>query len=351
MSKGAPDARHRTSDFCVSFSPPPNLLPTTMLMSSAGRRVSTLLLILVPSILAQPCSSTPFRTKRTAHRRPPHSRLQDFQRGQEQNFLSAFPRGGASTTASSTATTPTHHHGPKACRIFVWDVVSAVRFALCIRMLRENLYEGLGGRKFVRIRPGSILQSLYPCSDHAPDRCAICGFSFPDHLGEWWKPWLRSPFDTHLDRISETGIIPPEDAENVTGRSGRRGGERRRRRKKYAAIEWNGGVGRSTWPSSAKVLCFHKCYVEQVALPSADDRLSEKANISSRFDNEGYEYRKESNVHYRIPVLRNGPKKGVGKYLLNLAHIITVDELEKLVKLQEGENFKLQREDDQKLRL
>lgn len=36
------------------------------------------------------------------------------------------------------------------CRMYVWDIPSAIRFHMCKRLLQENMFEGLGGAK-VRI--------------------------------------------------------------------------------------------------------------------------------------------------------------------------------------------------------
>ena len=34
-----------------------------------------------------------------------------------------------------------------ACRLFVWDAISALRFNLCNELLQDCVYEGLGGKK------------------------------------------------------------------------------------------------------------------------------------------------------------------------------------------------------------
>ena len=60
--------------------------------------------------------------------------------------------------------------------------------------------EGKGGKKYVRIQPGSMLEVLYPCSQWAPDRCVLCGDSFGAHLKQWWRGQWDKPFDQFLDR-------------------------------------------------------------------------------------------------------------------------------------------------------
>ena len=60
----------------------------------------------------------------------------------------------------------------------------------------------------VRIRPGSVLDYLYPLSKHAPDRCCLCGSTFEGHLNRWWvrRGKAGSPYDRMLDEISRDGI-------------------------------------------------------------------------------------------------------------------------------------------------
>ena len=75
-------------------------------------------------------------------------------------------------------------------------------------LLRRNVYEAKGGRKLIRIRPGSVLEYLYPISQHAPDKCALCGQSFDDHLARWWKVkgLVGTPYDKMLDDIYDKGV-------------------------------------------------------------------------------------------------------------------------------------------------
>ena len=70
--------------------------------------------------------------------------------------------------------------------------------------------------KFVRIKPGSILESLYPCSQYGPDKCLICGTNFQTHLNHWWGTKMQKDKDTQKykafhDYIQDTfqrGTIP-----------------------------------------------------------------------------------------------------------------------------------------------
>mmetsp|Transcript_14084 Transcript_14084/g.20118 ORF Transcript_14084/g.20118 Transcript_14084/m.20118 type:complete len:238 (+) Transcript_14084:89-802(+) len=97
---------------------------------------------------------------------------------------------------------------PRTCRIFIWDIPSAIKLHLCERLLRGNIYEGIGGKRFVKIKPNSILESLYPPSKHSVDRCIFCGSSFKDHMDCWWSEHAKGPYGLHLDKTKH-------DAESV----------------------------------------------------------------------------------------------------------------------------------------
>jgi len=47
--------------------------------------------------------------------------------------------------------------------------------------MKDCIYEGLGGRRFVRVRRRSLLGLLYPCHSHSPDRCVFCHESAMEH--------------------------------------------------------------------------------------------------------------------------------------------------------------------------
>jgi len=141
-----------------------------------------------------------------------------------------LPRAVTSSLPSSTTTTTTLRRTNEttrkqkrlrsACRLFVWDGMSSTRYHVCKRLLRDNVYEGLGGKKFVRIRPNSVLESLYPLSRHSPDRCLICGQSFRSHLTSWWFQRLYTPYDLYLDTIRREGTTfnTPRDGDGHGGK-------------------------------------------------------------------------------------------------------------------------------------
>ena len=96
--------------------------------------------------------------------------------------------------------------GRKACGFFLWDAPSALLYHWTNHLLKDCIYEGRGGHKFVRIEPGSILQLLYPWSRYSPDRCVNCGGNFHDHLTLWWSKNLYCPFDLWVDKVKEQGV-------------------------------------------------------------------------------------------------------------------------------------------------
>lgn len=290
------------------------------------------------SLLAGCCSSTSLSTRWHLNRGPGTLIAPSF----HDNFPGV---SNSDSSASAAASAVANQDGPRVCSLFLWDVASACRYHMCTRMLRDNLYEGLGGKKFVRIRPGSLLQSLFPCSDHAPDRCAICGFSFPEHLGEWWRPWLRSPYDDHLDQVREVGAVTPETVVSAKGRSWGWGDKQRKVRGNTAPTGWKGD-GVSRWPSSVEILCFHRQYVQKVS-PSLNDVQPAEDTIC--FDEEGYECRRVSSFRYRVPGFRPGSYNSLASNLQSFARAITIGEIESLLRLQEKENAKLQKEEDQKI--
>jgi hypothetical protein len=131
---------------------------------------------------------------------------------------STILRGGdsrASVTATTTKRPLESIHSREPCRFFIWDAMSAIRYHMCHSELKKYIYEGKGGKKYVRLLPDSVLEKLYPCTQYATDRCSICQFSFRDHLVSWWKPRLGSDLDLHLDSVQSQAIthIPPYKVE------------------------------------------------------------------------------------------------------------------------------------------
>ncbi|CAJ1969372.1 unnamed protein product [Cylindrotheca closterium] len=119
---------------------------------------------------------------------------------------------GAEATQQPCNGESTFQSPRKACKYYVWDLRSALLYRWCHHLLKDHVYEGRGGKKFVRFESNSILQLLYPCSRYAPNRCLVCGGSFSDHLELWWSKHLYTPWDLCMDRTYKEGeVIMEED--------------------------------------------------------------------------------------------------------------------------------------------
>lgn len=114
---------------------------------------------------------------------------------------------GASRRGESLRSSLQSVSGGRACSLYVWDAPSSLLHKWCQHLLKDCVYEGLGGQKFVRIEPGSILQLLYPCSRYSPDRCVLCGGTHRDHLTLWWGKHLYTPFDQSMEKTYASGSV------------------------------------------------------------------------------------------------------------------------------------------------
>jgi hypothetical protein len=93
----------------------------------------------------------------------------------------------------------------KACSFYIWDVPAATIYRLCRLLQKDCTYEGRGGRKFIYIQPGSLLQLLHPLCPRSKDPCLICGGTYRDHMVLAWAKNLYRPFDLHMDRTFKEG--------------------------------------------------------------------------------------------------------------------------------------------------
>ena len=231
-------------------------------------------------------------------------------------------------------------HADHACAFFLWDVPSLVQYKLCEHLLRRNVYEAKGGKKMVRIRPGSALEYLYPLSRHAPDRCALCGHTFEDHLRRWWekKGGIGTAYDRWLDATHEEGVS--------------------------VVYLGTGGAGNNN-KKSFPVYSFHRRYVEDLpkedqqdqplsslSRPTKQMRRSRKGQKSKAglFDDDDDEDDDEYEKHTRGPVPYRIPRfspKGMGSVWkalsLLLARNMALDEVDKLIELETKENHLLER--------
>ena len=150
--------------------------------------------------------------------------------------------------------------------------------------MKDHIYEGRGGVKFVRIEPGSILQLLYPCSRYSRDSCIFCGGTFADHMTLAWAKHLYTPYDRYLDLTREKGVVtPPPD--KIPRRS------KRRRRGAAAA------AAAAPVPSSPPQHVFHRMYVRDKAL---DNEKGRRRNNNNNKRNRVF-YRQCEHVTYQIP--------------------------------------------------
>jgi hypothetical protein len=142
----------------------------------------------------------------------------------------SFPHGSRRNTSSHHH----HHHADcngrpnipakrHACGLFLWDAPSALLYKWCQYLLKDHVYEGRGGYLFVRYESNSILQLLYPCTRYAPNKCLICGGTFPDHLELWWSKHLYTPFDQWLDKTYNAAMDLSESS-NLKNKSSNKSG-------------------------------------------------------------------------------------------------------------------------------
>ena len=173
----------------------------------------------------------------------------------------------------------------RACNFFLWDASSALLYRWCKHLMRDCVYEGKGGRRFVRIPPGSILQLLHPISRYSTDRCVFCGGSFHDHLELWWsKKHLYKPFDLHLDTILKEGVVRTTVAPP------------RRRKGKY-----NKGIVPAI---TSTEYGFHRRYVQEETEKETEEEIKNKLKQKRSNEVPEWEERGIGPVQYTIPFPR-----------------------------------------------
>lgn len=185
----------------------------------------------------------------------------------------------------------------------------------------------------VRIRPGSVLDYLYPLSKHAPDRCCLCGSTFEGHLNRWWvrRGKAGSPYDRMLDEISRDGIRGA-----YLGDGGGREGKGRQASRSF---------GMPNAPLA--ILSFHRQYVEEPSNENAGGRgpalRSVRTRKPSEKDSRRFEFRTGATpINYRVP--RFTPD-GMGwkTNIILLARVLVLDEFDSFLCLQDRENRRLER--------
>lgn len=196
----------------------------------------------------------------------------------------------------------------KACDFFVWNFFSAGIYSLRKHLLKECSYIGRGGRQFVIISPGSLLQVLYPMKNFSPDECVWCGGKYEDHIKLAWakKKHLYSPFDLSLDEVTK-----------------------RARRSKIEQV-W-----KTIPPEIRTIYKFHERYVVDVdSLVTTSKRKSEKRRLSKEKIKQQYGSDKTVKTYIAFGikyVLPSFPEPGLSKF-------IVLNQLNRLIQIQEYEN-------------
>lgn len=306
------------------------------------------------------------------------------------------------TESQSVPPTNNSRRSRVPCRTFLWDAPSAARHQICKRLLRGRVYEGMGGKKFVRIKPNSVLEKLYPPSRHGPDKCIVCGHSFDNHLKAWWFPHLYSPLDQHLDEMYQTYTVDPNPNPNQTlsKKAQKKNQQKSLKRAATATSALSSGNNaenavqtesidpgmRPMYNDSKqpfRIREFHKRYVEDISNMSVvkkkwtrnrmDTRSigtnvsakrlqhkpangNKKKNVDPRMERrkqkqaleQEYETRRLYNVKYRVPSVDLEGHTLVSSLLLGVTRIMVLERLDGLMWLQDRERrwyeWKQQRE-------
>lgn len=212
----------------------------------------------------------------------------------------------------------------RACGFYLWNAVSASMYHLCNYLMRDAIFEGKGGRKFVRIEPGSLLELLYPASRHSPDKCIFCGGTYADHMTLRWSKHIYSPYDLYMDRTYSQGILQKVEVGSGTHSGGRR-------------------VAASSDETAIRHV-FHSRYVHDLellfqGLAKASDKnrmLRQKIN-EDPYLSDPAEMRKGLNTFYVVP-LSSSKKRGIGFPLLKFARQRVLDAVDALISIEEREN-------------
>jgi hypothetical protein len=242
-------------------------------------------------------------------------------------------RGVASASASPCAGEPTVPNHRRACNFYAWDIRSAALYKWCHHLLKDHVYEGRGGKLFVRFESNSILQLLYPCSRYSPNKCIVCGGSFPDHLELWWSKHLYTPFDMCMDKTYKEGVLMTEDG-----------------------TQTNKNIGKGTSKKSTPEVvgppkyAFHRRYVEDVndliqgtkGFDNQMNVLKQKLGKESKGKSKSLDQLRLTQFpEYGVAYLTPRAKSENGKRLswtLRIARSLCLLSLENLVELQENEN-------------
>lgn len=217
-----------------------------------------LLVSLVSSSLLSSIAASPSKRRRHTRHQPQY----EYQSHNTERTSTSTP----SVPCDGRAVVPANR---KACGFYVWDFPSALLYKWCHYLLKDRIYEGKGGYLFVRYESNSILKLLYPCSRYSPNKCMICGGSYPDHLELWWSKHLYSPYDQYLDNTYNDALVIEE--ETGTRKRTNRGRQQvdRNRTSRNRNINRRSPVKNTSTLlqilSDPPTFNFHKRYVEDVS--------------------------------------------------------------------------------------
>lgn len=167
-----------------------------------------------------------------------------------------------------TVVPTTRSRSRRACGLFLWDLPSAILYKWCHHLLKNNIYEGRGGYKFVRFDSNSMLQLLYPCNRYHPRKCLLCGGTAADHLELWWSKQLYTPFDLYLDKTYFDALTSHDDNDDKDTTTIRGDNYRHLFRRKTNRNQTAGGADAATSitvTTEPPSFAFHKRYVEDVS--------------------------------------------------------------------------------------
>lgn len=255
----------------------------------------------------------------------------------------------------------------RACNFYIWDVRSALLYRWCHHLLKDHIYEGRGGVRFVRYESNSILQLLYPCSRYAPNKCLVCGGNYADHLELRWSSHLYKPFDLHIDKTYREGLLiggRPMEGSSST----KKNNNKSYKRSTSSSSSGNRRSGRNKHRTSTpKVLKrppsfgFHRRYVYDVSdmvFNSSEKEFNRvKERVKEKFlkmnELRGVEQLRltrfpEYKVAYLTPQItttsnktgREGRRRS--SFVLKLGRFLCLNQLHNLVAMQESENKRLQ---------
>lgn len=218
----------------------------------------------------------------------------------------------------------------------------------------------------MRIKPGSILESLYPPSKHGPDKCIICGMTFQDHLQCWWYPNLYTAYDRHLDDTMKKGIIPYDE---VVGNIQRKKKSRNNISRGISSNtknhqEYEKGLSPLLNTSSSHTtvqngqytkmgrLSYHRNYVKEISTKHNDykhrsnskklersyNHMRRKNNSMRNSGKNEIEVRNVAGIQYSIPKIDTGSKGSLVATILTTARIYVLAKLDQMIWIQRIES-------------